>query len=70
MVKAVHRSVVLQGKDRSIHDIRTYHACYDALSYPLFFPKEELGWQNCIPKANATMAEVNAARAIRSDERT
>ena len=32
-------SVLLQGKDRSIHGIRSYHGCYDALSYPLFFSK-------------------------------
>jgi hypothetical protein len=25
-------SVVLHGKDRNIHDIRSYHGCYDALS--------------------------------------
>jgi len=36
-------SVVLHGKDRSRHGIRSYHGCYDALSYPLFFPKGELG---------------------------
>ncbi|RCV21856.1 hypothetical protein SETIT_4G171700v2 [Setaria italica] len=58
-------SVVLQGKDRSIHGIRSYHGCYDALSYPLFFPRGELGWYNCIPKVGVTMAEVNKARAIR-----
>jgi hypothetical protein len=37
-------SVVLHGKDRSRHGIRSYHGCYDALSYPLFFPSGELGW--------------------------
>jgi hypothetical protein len=58
-------SVVLQGKDRSVHGIRSYHGCYDALSYPLFFPRGELGWHNCIPKVGVTMAEVDAARAIR-----
>jgi hypothetical protein len=37
-------SVMLHGKDRSSHGIRSYHGCYDALSYPLFFfPKGELG---------------------------
>nr|TKW21454.1 hypothetical protein SEVIR_4G120300v2 [Setaria viridis] len=58
-------SVVLQGKDRSIHGIRSYHGCYDALSFLLFFPRGELGWHNCIPKVGVTMAEVNKARAIR-----
>jgi hypothetical protein len=58
-------SVLLQGKDRSIHGIRSYNACYDSLSYPLFFPKGELGWHNCIPKVGVTMAQVERARAIR-----
>ena len=58
-------SVVLQGKDRSIHDIRSYNGCYDALSYPLFFPSGELGWHNCIPKVGVTAEQVNAAREVR-----
>ena len=57
--------MVLQGKDRSIHGIRSYMACYDPLSYPLFAPKGELGWHNCIPKKNVTMEEVERAREIR-----
>ena len=58
-------SVLLQGKDRSIHGIRSYHGCYDALSYPLFFPRGELGWHSMIPKAGVTMEEVNDPREIR-----
>ena len=58
-------SVVLHGKDRSWKGIRSYHGCYDPLSYPLFFPKGELGWHNCIPKVGVTEEEVNKARAIR-----
>ena len=27
----LEHSVILQGKDRSIHGIRSYHGCYDAL---------------------------------------
>ncbi|KAL5647568.1 hypothetical protein ACJX0J_041923, partial [Zea mays] len=44
------KSVMLHGKDKSSHDIRSYHGCYDALSYPLFFPRGELGWHTNIPK--------------------
>jgi hypothetical protein len=58
-------SVVLQGKDRSIHSIRSYHGCYDALLCPLFFPRGELGWHNCIPKVGVTAEQVNAAREVR-----
>ena len=28
-----YNSVILYGKDRSRHGIRSYHGCYDALSY-------------------------------------
>jgi hypothetical protein len=42
-----------------------YHGCYDPLSYPLFFPRGEFGWHNCIPKVGVTEAQVNRARAIR-----
>ena len=48
-----------------MHGIRSYHACYDALSYPLCFPRGELGWHSCIPKVGVTMQEVKAARANR-----
>ncbi|PWZ05548.1 ATP-dependent DNA helicase PIF1 [Zea mays] len=44
------KSVMLHGKDSSSHCIRSYHGCYDALSYPLFFPRGELGWHTNIPK--------------------
>ncbi|AQL05265.1 hypothetical protein ZEAMMB73_Zm00001d046964 [Zea mays] len=57
-----NNSVMLHGKDRSSHDIRSYHGCYDALSYPLFFPKGELGWHANILKSNVSMDEVEAYR--------
>ena len=58
-------SVLLQGKDRSIHVIRSYNACYDPQSYLMFFPMGELGCHNCIPKVGVTIAQVDRARAIR-----
>ncbi|PWZ41852.1 ATP-dependent DNA helicase PIF4 [Zea mays] len=58
------KSVMLHGKDRSNHGIRSYHGCYDALSYPLFFPKGELGWHANIPKVGVSMDKVDAYRAI------
>ncbi|ONM53820.1 hypothetical protein ZEAMMB73_Zm00001d019863 [Zea mays] len=57
------KSVMLHGKDRSSHGIRSYHGCYDALSYPLFFPRGELGWHANIPKVGVSMDEVDAYRA-------
>jgi hypothetical protein len=58
-------SVVLHRKDRSWKGIRSYNGCYDPLSYPLFFPRGEFGWHNCIPKVGVTEAQVNRAIAIR-----
>ncbi|PWZ16906.1 Thymidylate kinase [Zea mays] len=57
------KSVMLHGKDSSSHCIRSYHGCYDALSYPLFFPRGELGWHSNIPKVGVSMDEVDAYRA-------
>jgi hypothetical protein len=57
-------SVVLHGKDRSRHGIRSYHGCYDALSYPLFFPKGELGWHMDILKKGVSMEEVIEYHAL------
>ncbi|PWZ13521.1 ATP-dependent DNA helicase PIF1 [Zea mays] len=57
------KSVMLHRKDRSSHGIRSYHGCYDALSYPLFFPRGELGWHANIPKVGVSMGEVDACRA-------
>ena len=58
-------SVILQGKNRDIFGIKSYHGCYDALSYPLFFPRGELGWHTDIPKENVSYDTVMAARAAR-----
>jgi hypothetical protein len=56
------KCVMLHGKDRSSNDISSYHGCYDALSYPLFFPRGELGWHANIPKVGVSMDEVDAYR--------
>ncbi|KAK1644706.1 hypothetical protein QYE76_062511 [Lolium multiflorum] len=58
-------SVILQGKNRDIYGIKSYHGCYDALSYPLFFPRGELGWHTDIPKRTVSYDTVMAARAAR-----
>jgi hypothetical protein len=58
-------SVILQGKNRDIYGIKSYHGCYDPLSYPLFFPRGELGWHTDIPKKNVPYETAMAARATR-----
>jgi hypothetical protein len=57
-------SVILHGKDRSRHGICSYHGCYDAPSYPLFFPRGELGWHMGILKKVVSMEEVIEYRAL------
>jgi hypothetical protein len=47
--KSFDRSVVVYGKgDRPLY-IRAYYGCYDPLSYPLFFPRGETGWNRWLP---------------------
>ncbi|KAL6893835.1 hypothetical protein ACP4OV_007933 [Aristida adscensionis] len=55
-------NIVLHGRDRQIYGIRSYHGCYDSLSYPLFFPRGELGWHSDIPKVGVDIRKVLAAR--------
>jgi len=57
-------SLILQGKNRQMYGIRSYNGCYDPLSYPMFFPRGELGCHIDIPKANVNMEEVMAARPL------
>jgi hypothetical protein len=50
------RSVTLYGNDK--HSIQPYYGCYDPLSYPLFFPRGELGWHRGLPKNAVSYDEV------------
>jgi hypothetical protein len=36
------------GTSRDTQYIKTYHRCYDPLSYPLFLPRGEAGWNKKI----------------------
>lgn len=48
-----------------MYGIRSYHASYDPLSYPLFFPRGEIGWHPDIPKCGVSEDQIMAARAAR-----
>lgn len=48
--KTFDKGVILHGNNNEIQGIRSYHACYDPLSYPLFFPRAELIWHTDKPK--------------------
>lgn len=47
-----NRSITLYGDNNEKHSIHATEGCYDPLSYPLFFPRGELGWHPNIPKHN------------------
>lgn len=58
-------SVVLYGNNKEKYGLRSYHASYDPLSYPLFFPRGEIRWHPDIPKHGVPEDEVMAAHAAR-----
>ncbi|XP_037448630.1 uncharacterized protein LOC119318209 isoform X3 [Triticum dicoccoides] len=56
------RSIMVYGKSDKPQYIKAYHGCYDPLSYPLFFPKGEVGWNLNLPKVGPH------ARRTRNDQ--
>lgn len=44
------RDIIIHGTNGRQHKIKHYYGCYDALQYPLLFPKGENGWHQNIPK--------------------
>ena len=61
------KNVILHGNNNEIQTIKSYYGCYDPLSYPLFFPRGELGWHSKIPKANAEEQDLTRAAAEDDD---
>jgi len=72
------RSVVVYGKtDRRPQYIRAWHGCYDALAYPVYNPRGEIGWNKYMPYSgspftppSATMASTNNQWPESRDEGT
>lgn len=52
------KNIILHGNNNEIQGIKSYYGCYDPLSYPLFFPRAELGWHSNIPRANTILEEL------------
>jgi hypothetical protein len=46
--KQFERSIMVCGTSGEPQYIKAYHRCYDPLSYPLFFPRGEAGWNKKI----------------------
>uniref|UniRef100_A0A453CJW6 ATP-dependent DNA helicase n=1 Tax=Aegilops tauschii subsp. strangulata TaxID=200361 RepID=A0A453CJW6_AEGTS len=56
------RSIVLFGNDNKRYSTQPYYGCYDPLSYPLFFPRGEIGWHPEIPKKGVSLNEMLQSR--------
>lgn len=52
------RSIILYGNNNEKYNIKPYYGCYDPLSYPLFFPRGELGWHPQIPKDGVPIEDI------------
>ena len=46
------RDIVVHSHSGQRHKIKHYFGCYDALQYPILFPKGDVGWHQNIPKVN------------------
>jgi hypothetical protein len=62
------RSIILYGDNNERHSIQATQGCYDPLSYPLFFPKGELGWHPNLPKRDTPWHVAQKSREDRDDE--
>nr|GEW56621.1 ATP-dependent DNA helicase PIF1-like [Tanacetum cinerariifolium] len=52
------KSIVVYGRSKYPTHIQPYFACYDPLSYPLFFPNGEVGWHSRIPREGVDIREL------------
>nr|GEZ10845.1 hypothetical protein [Tanacetum cinerariifolium] len=52
------KSIVVYGRSEYPTHIQPYFACYDPLSYPLFFPNGEVGWHSRIPREGVDIREL------------
>uniref|UniRef100_A0A453CJP2 ATP-dependent DNA helicase n=1 Tax=Aegilops tauschii subsp. strangulata TaxID=200361 RepID=A0A453CJP2_AEGTS len=50
------------GNDNKRYSTQPYYGCYDPLSYPLFFPRGEIGWHPEIPKKGVSLNEMLQSR--------
>jgi hypothetical protein len=62
------RSITLHGNNNERYNIHATHGCYDPLSYPLFFPKGELGWHPNLPKREVSWDIAQLPRADHNDD--
>lgn len=63
-----NRSITLYGDNNEKYSIHATDGCYDPLSYPLFFPRGELGWHPNIPKHNVPWEVAQQPRGNRDND--
>lgn len=68
LIRKFDRSIILYGNNNSKYAIQPYYGCYDPLSYPLFFPRGELGWHPKIPKVGVSLDAVLQSNENEDDE--
>ncbi|GJW21218.1 putative reverse transcriptase domain-containing protein [Tanacetum coccineum] len=57
-ITAYKRSIVVYGRSQHSQTIEHYFACYDPMSYVLFFPNGEPGWHPKIPRDKVRIDEI------------
>jgi len=58
LYRHIDRGITLFGNNNRYYSIKPHHGCYDPLSYPLFFPRGELGWHPDIPKVGVDTSQM------------
>jgi hypothetical protein len=62
--KKFQMSIMVCGISDQQKYIQAYHGCYDPLSYPLFFPRSEAGWNKKILYADQGDAAEDTSSTI------
>ncbi|PWA77087.1 hypothetical protein CTI12_AA229780 [Artemisia annua] len=57
-ITAYKRSIVVYGRSQCSENIQPSYACYDPMSYVLFFPNGEPGWHPKIPRDGVSIDEI------------
>nr|XP_045088631.1 uncharacterized protein LOC120973325 [Aegilops tauschii subsp. strangulata] len=68
LAKRFDRRITLCGNNNERHSIRVTSGAYDPLSYPLFYPRGELGWHPKLLKRNVTEEVVLHSQLVHDDD--
>ena len=56
--RSFDRSVLVYARGDRPRYIKAYHGCYDPLSYPVFHPRRETGWNKFMPYSDAVSIQI------------